>query len=92
MLSRSTESVLAAASMPASTGRQVAPSSEVHRPGTATWPISVRPEPPATPAKTTAPIEMPDSGVKWVECCLGGLGGADHADAGHRHDDLFAAH
>ena len=29
-------------------------------------PISVRPEPPATPAKTTAPMEIPDPGVKWA--------------------------
>ena len=52
--------------MSASTGRHVAPSSEVHRAGTATEPISVRPEPPATPAKTTALMEIPDSGVKWA--------------------------
>jgi len=26
----------------------------------------VRPDPPATPEKTTAPIEMPDAGVKWA--------------------------
>ena len=32
----------------------------------ATSPIWVRPEPPATPAKTTALMETPDSGVKWV--------------------------
>ena len=64
-LSRSTLSVLAAESMSESTACQVAPSSEVHRAGTATEPISVRPEPPATPEKTTAPMEMPDSGVKW---------------------------
>ena len=91
VLSRSTVSVLAAASMSGSTACQVSPSSEVHRAGTATSPISVRPEPPATPAKTTAPMEIPDSGVKWVECCFGGVGGVHHADAGHRHDDLLAA-
>ena len=65
VLSRSTVSVLAAASMPGSTACHVSPSSEVHRAGTATSPISVRPEPPATPEKTTAPMEIPDSGVKW---------------------------
>lgn len=65
VLSSSTLSVLAAASMLVSTACHVAPSSEVHRAGTATSPISVRPEPPATPEKTIASMEMPDAGVKW---------------------------
>jgi len=64
VLSKSTSRVLAATSMSASTACQVSPPLEVHWAGTATSPISVRPDPPATPEKTTAPMETPDSGVK----------------------------
>ena len=32
--------------------------------------ISVRPEPPVTPEKTTAPMKIPDSGVNWVSVSI----------------------
>ena len=32
------------------------------------------------------------AGREMSECRFGGLGGVHHADAGHRHDDLLAAH
>jgi hypothetical protein len=50
--------------MSASTACQLSPPSDVQRAGTATEPISVRPEPSATPENRTALIEIPDSGVK----------------------------
>ncbi len=91
MLSRSTSSALAAASMSASTGPPccavVGGPSGRHR---------HRADLGAARSTCDAGENHCGDGDAGLgrevgERCLGGLGGVDHADAGHRHDDFLAA-